>query len=265
MPAQVMRAAQAGSCPRWCSCVPAVDAVVSHVIRNPDLGARAAMRGYLRFYEPLVRLRGAFVTATFDEVIGGFGAAIERLNARFGTTFVPFEHTPENVARIDREIERDYRAREGSGRATRGDHPPPLCLTRGGQGRGARAHAAGNCRRQLLAEAHAVYRALLPGRVKPDVTAGLSERDLGVEHALGASSTNVLPGFSAISSPVFVRKIVNPASSERSHFPTISLPSRSTHALPLPVRSTSGDGYPATSWNYRSRWSSRPGSRRCRP
>ncbi len=49
---------------------PAVDAVVSHLIRSPDLGARAAMRGYLRFHGPLVARRGGFVTATFDEVRG---------------------------------------------------------------------------------------------------------------------------------------------------------------------------------------------------
>jgi hypothetical protein len=36
---------------------------------------------------------------------------IGRVNDRFGTAFVPFVHSPANLARIDREIEDDYAAR----------------------------------------------------------------------------------------------------------------------------------------------------------
>jgi hypothetical protein len=73
------------------------EAVLSFVIREPVLTLRAALRGYGRFYAPLVRHRGGFVVATFDEVTIDFGRTIERINAAFGTEFRRFEHTPENV------------------------------------------------------------------------------------------------------------------------------------------------------------------------
>nr|MBA3690467.1 hypothetical protein [Actinomycetota bacterium] len=90
------------------------DAILSHLIRNPDLGVAGALRGYLRFFEPLVGYRDAFVVARFQEVIGDMGAVIARVNERFGTAFVPFRHSPENVGRIERDIEEDYRSRTTS-------------------------------------------------------------------------------------------------------------------------------------------------------
>lgn len=162
MPAQVILAARRGV-PSMVLLRPAVDAVVSHVIRSPYLSVRAAMRGYLRFYGPLLQLRDGFVTATFDEVVSGFGVAIERLNARFHTAFAPFEHTPENVSRIDREIEHDYRSREGSGERLEAIIPRPSASREA-----TKAEVAERVRRevspQTLAEAHAIHRALLPER-----------------------------------------------------------------------------------------------------
>jgi hypothetical protein len=160
MPAQVLEGVRRGL-PTMVLVRPALDAVVSHLIRSPDLGAGAAMRGYLRFYGPLVGRRGGFVTASFDEVVRSFGVAIERLNTRFETTFVPFEHTPANVARIDGEIERDYRAREGSGGHLEAVIPRPSASRDS-----IKAEVAERVRREIsprtLAEAHSVYRALVP-------------------------------------------------------------------------------------------------------
>ena len=160
MPAQVLEGVRRGL-PTLVLLRPAVDAVVSHLIRSPDLGAGAAMRGYLRFYGSLVARRGGFVTATFDEVVGSFGTAIERLNARFDSTFTSFEHTPENVVRIEGEIERDYRAREGSGERLEAVIPRPSASREA-----VKAAVGQRVRREIapstLADAHAVYRALLP-------------------------------------------------------------------------------------------------------
>jgi hypothetical protein len=110
MPAQVLLAARRG--------VPALvltrepeAAVLSHVIHTPSLGVSSSLRGYVRFYEPLLRVRGAFVVGPFDEVVRDFGGAIDRLNERFGTSFARFEHTPANLDRLRREIETDYRSR----------------------------------------------------------------------------------------------------------------------------------------------------------
>ena len=91
-------------------------AVVSSRIRHPARTYSDLLRGYCAFYEPLVPHRGDLVVGTFDEVIGGeLGAITRRLNARFGTTFAEFEPTQENVARVMREIDQDWRARRGDG------------------------------------------------------------------------------------------------------------------------------------------------------
>ncbi|HEU4354561.1 MAG TPA: hypothetical protein VFT27_03145 [Actinomycetota bacterium] len=93
---------------------PPEDAVLSHVIHTPALTPAVSLRGYVRFHEPLLPHLAGFVVGAFDEVVGDFGAVIERVNRRFATTFRPFEHLPEHLARIDREIEEDYRSRAGS-------------------------------------------------------------------------------------------------------------------------------------------------------
>ncbi|MDH4112712.1 MAG: hypothetical protein OEV60_08540 [Actinomycetota bacterium] len=160
MPAQVMRSVRAGV-PTLVLTRQPVDAVVSHLIRSPDLGANAAVRGFLRFYEPLVPLRHGFVTATFEEVVGSFGAAIARLNDRFGTSFGLFEHTREHVERIEGEIERDYRTREGSAERLEAVIPRPSAAREA-----IKLEVTERVRREVaprtLARAHAAYRALLP-------------------------------------------------------------------------------------------------------
>ncbi|GIV00275.1 MAG: hypothetical protein KatS3mg014_1890 [Actinomycetota bacterium] len=112
-PAQVIAAVRRG--------VPALvlirepeEAVLSHVIYTPGLSPAASLRGYVRFHEPLLPYREGFVVGLFEEVVSDFGAVIRRVNARFGTDFRPFEHRPEHLARIDREIEEDYRSRARS-------------------------------------------------------------------------------------------------------------------------------------------------------
>jgi hypothetical protein len=109
-PAQVLAAARLGV-PTIVLTRPPEAAVLSHVIHSPNLTIAASLRGYIRFHEPLLSTRGAFVLGEFDEVISNFGAVIERLNARFGTAFAPFVHSEENLARLDQEIETDYRSR----------------------------------------------------------------------------------------------------------------------------------------------------------
>jgi hypothetical protein len=60
-------------------------------------------------------VRGKIVTATFAGVVGDFGAVIRRVNERFGTTFLEFEHTEDNVSRLFEEIDADYRTRMDTG------------------------------------------------------------------------------------------------------------------------------------------------------
>jgi hypothetical protein len=76
------------------------DAVVSNLFRHPELGVDGLLRGYLRFYEPLLPYRIGFVAATFEEVVeGDFDSVIRRVNNRFGTDFAECPASEEDVAR----------------------------------------------------------------------------------------------------------------------------------------------------------------------
>jgi hypothetical protein len=73
--------------------------IMSLVVREPHVSMTQALKSYARFYTTLRPRRDQFVIATFDEVTNDFGAVIRRVNARFGTKFIPFEHTDANVNR----------------------------------------------------------------------------------------------------------------------------------------------------------------------
>lgn len=110
MPAQVLEGARRGL-PTLVLIREPLPAVASHLVYRPTLSPMSALRGFVRFYAPVEPVLDALVVATFDQIVGAYGAVVERLNDRFGTTFVPFRHTPENLARIEREIDADYRRR----------------------------------------------------------------------------------------------------------------------------------------------------------
>src|SRR5206468_7092356 len=79
--------------------------------RSSDL----ALRGYVRFYAPLLRYRDDFVVSSFEEMTTDFGLVVRQVNERFGSTFDRFRHTPENVERCFARISGDYRERAGTG------------------------------------------------------------------------------------------------------------------------------------------------------
>lgn len=91
-----------------------IDAIVSHLIREPHATPRQAFSSWAHFYERLLPLREAVVVADFREITSDFGATIERVNRRYGTGFAPFEHTPQNVDRVVRLIDERTRARYGA-------------------------------------------------------------------------------------------------------------------------------------------------------
>jgi hypothetical protein len=92
------------------------EAVLSYVIRR-HIPIRQALRGYRRFYRPLLRYRNAFVVGTFEQVTTDFGAVIRDVNRRFGTRFQEFEHTEDNVRACLEAIDRDYLRRSEGGEA----------------------------------------------------------------------------------------------------------------------------------------------------
>jgi hypothetical protein len=72
-------------------------AILSQLIREPDVALRDALVAYSRFYEHLLPYRGSFVVGEFRQVTNDFGAVVRQLNRRFGKQFAPFAHTDANV------------------------------------------------------------------------------------------------------------------------------------------------------------------------
>jgi hypothetical protein len=84
------------------------DAVLEYLIRRPRLGMRQAVRGYVRFYQPLLPYTNRFVVGSFERVTTDLGAVIRQVNRRFGTSFEEFDHSEDNVKRVFEAIELDY-------------------------------------------------------------------------------------------------------------------------------------------------------------
>src|SRR4051794_27551797 len=62
------------------------DAAAALVESKPFLTLDAAVRGWWRFYEPLVPVRDRVVFATWEGVHHDLGGVVERINARFATS-----------------------------------------------------------------------------------------------------------------------------------------------------------------------------------
>jgi hypothetical protein len=73
-----------------------VDAVGSYLVRRPTLTPRDGLLEYLDTYRSAWPARDGFVVGLFDDVTHDFGSVITTVNEKFGTSFVPFEPTPEN-------------------------------------------------------------------------------------------------------------------------------------------------------------------------
>jgi hypothetical protein len=88
------------------------DAILSLLVRRPELTVAQGLRGYVRFHRPLVRYRRGVVVGTFEQAVTGFGDLMREVNETFGTSFTPFDHTPENVRRcmetIDGYVRRNH-------------------------------------------------------------------------------------------------------------------------------------------------------------
>ena len=90
------------------------DSVLEFVLVRPTLTVRQALRGWIRFYSALQAHRARFVTGPFSEVTSDFGAVIRRANERFGSAFVPFDHTEENVRECFRQMDAYWEGRIGA-------------------------------------------------------------------------------------------------------------------------------------------------------
>lgn len=91
-----------------------IDTCVSHILRYSAATPRQVLRSWIRFYEGISGLRDGIVVADFREVVDDFGDVTKRVNARFGTRFREFEHTPEHVAQCFKLIDERNRGRYGT-------------------------------------------------------------------------------------------------------------------------------------------------------
>jgi hypothetical protein len=71
--------------------------IVSGHIREPHITLRQLLKDYATFFESIAPMRDRFVIATFEEVTSDLGSVIRRVNERFGTRFLDFEHSEQNI------------------------------------------------------------------------------------------------------------------------------------------------------------------------
>jgi hypothetical protein len=82
-----------------------------------------ALTYYIDYYAVLLPVRSELLVVPFEELIRDFGPAVVALNARWGTDFLPFEHTSENVERCMRLLDNAARATDGSVQEARTSRP----------------------------------------------------------------------------------------------------------------------------------------------
>jgi hypothetical protein len=96
-PSQIIAAVRRGV-PVLLTVRPPEDTVLSLVVREPYVTLAQGMTAYARFHAKLRDHLAGMVVADFTEVTTHLDRSIERVNARFGTAFAPFQATPEGTA-----------------------------------------------------------------------------------------------------------------------------------------------------------------------
>jgi hypothetical protein len=99
VPAQVEVAVRRGV-PTLVAVREPVGTTTSLVIAAPHLPLDRALREYVHHHQKLLPLRDGFLVADFPQITHDMGAVTLAVNDRFGTSFVPFEHTPEHEAEV---------------------------------------------------------------------------------------------------------------------------------------------------------------------
>ena len=89
-----------------------IDAAVSNAISS-NWSLERAVAYWNDYHETLLPVRSEIFLARFEDVTKDFGAVMRAVNARFGTSFTPFVHTPENTSRCFRLTEDICRESKG--------------------------------------------------------------------------------------------------------------------------------------------------------
>ena len=75
-----------------------VAVTLSNLLKHPTMTPGYTLRGYVDFYKQVLPLHEQVVIGAFDEVTANFNAVIDRLNARFRTSF---QHVPDNEQTLE--------------------------------------------------------------------------------------------------------------------------------------------------------------------
>lgn len=123
VPAQVRRAVALGKPTLFVVREP-VACLASLLTAAPHVRIGPAFDEYIHHHELVAPLVDDLVVGTFEQITADFGVVTDRLNARFGTAFPRFAHTPENVERVFARIDAHYEELYGD-RATERVVPRP--------------------------------------------------------------------------------------------------------------------------------------------
>jgi len=73
-----------------------IDCVVSLILRQPNILISDAIQSYIDFHTVLLPWRDDVVIADFDDIQTDLGLVIKKINQKFDSEFLIFEHTKEN-------------------------------------------------------------------------------------------------------------------------------------------------------------------------
>ena len=76
------------------------DACASNLRRFPHLGPEQVVRGWIRYYRPLLDVRRDLLVATFDEVVGDVNGVIDRVDERHPGTLARLSVDEDELASI---------------------------------------------------------------------------------------------------------------------------------------------------------------------
>lgn len=107
VPAQVERAVALGKPTLFVVREP-VACLASLLTAAPHVRVGPAYDEYIHHHERVLRVADGVVVGTFEQITTDFGAVIDALNERFGTSFTRFEQTPENVEKVFARIDAHY-------------------------------------------------------------------------------------------------------------------------------------------------------------
>jgi hypothetical protein len=144
-------------------------AVVAHMVRR-GIPPVLPLKAWIRYHERITPYREAFVAARLESVGSDFGAVVRGVNAKFGTSFEEFRHTPQNEARVFETIERlNHRRFGGAATSERFRALARPTPEREDRKRAVRSKLESHRLAELRARAWAVYHTLVP---EPDPRAG---------------------------------------------------------------------------------------------